>query len=437
MSKKIIALLLSVLMVAAMFAFTACADKKNEDGKTTEDAGNAAAQTTEADKTDKADETTGDAADKVEIPEDFKVGFIFLHDENSTYDKNFMDAAKAAQETLGLSDEQVLFKVGVPEGNDCYEAAASLVDEGCDLVFADSFGHEPFILQAAKEFTDVQFCHATGTTAHVEKLDNFHNAFASIYEGRYCAGIAAGMKLNEMIEKGTITAEQAKIGYVGAFPYAEVKSGYTSFFLGARSVCPTATMEVKYTNSWFDIALEREAALSLIDAGCVLISQHADSEGAPKACEERNVPNVAYNVSTISMGPNTAIISSKINWEPYFELIISKTAAGKGNEIPHDWCGGFEEGSVELTELNTKVAAEGTQEAIDAAVEAFKKGELKVFATDTWTLNGETLTEYLADVDGDFTGETNVIHDGYFDESADDQRSAPYFDILIDGITEK
>ncbi len=418
MSKKIIALLLSALMVIGMFALTACGDTKT-DGK---------------DGTDKATDKTGD---EVKIPEDFKVGFIFLHDENSTYDKNFMDAAKAAQAKLGLADSQVIFKVGIPEGNDCYEAAASLVDEGCDLVFADSFGHESFMIQAAKEFKDVQFCHATGTSAHVEKLDNFHNAFASIYEGRYCAGIAAGMKLNEMIEKGTITAEQAKIGYVGAYPYAEVMSGYTSFFLGARSVCPTATMEVKYTLEWFDIALEREAALSLIDSGCVLISQHADSEGAPKACEERGVPNVAYNVSTIDMGPNTAIISSKIDWEPYFELIIEKTAAGKGSEIPYDWCGGFKEGSVILTELNTNVAAEGTKEAIDKAIESFKNGELKVFATSTWTLGGETLTEYLADVDGDFVGETNVIHDGYFDESAADQRSAPYFDILIDGITEK
>lgn len=400
MSKKIIAFLLSALMVIGMFALTACGDKK-DDGK------------------------------------DFKVGFIFLHDENSTYDKNFMDAAKAAQAKLGLSDSQVIFKVGIPEGNDCYEAAASLVDEGCNLVFADSFGHEPFMLKAAKEFKDVQFCHATGTSAHVEKLDNFHNAFASIYEGRYCAGIAAGMKLNEMIEKGTITAEQAKIGYVGAYDYAEVKSGYTSFFLGARSVCPSATMDVKYTSEWFDIALEREAALSLIDSGCVLISQHADSEGAPKACEERGVPNVAYNVSTINMGPNTAIISSKIDWEPYFELIIEKTMAGKGKEIPHDWCGGFKEGSVVLTELNTKVAAEGTKEAIDKAIESFKKGELKVFATSTWTVKGETLTEYLADVDGDFKPDTNVIHDGYFDESASNQRSAPYFDIVIDGITEK
>lgn len=365
---------------------------------------------------------------------DFKVGFIFLHDENSTYDKNFIDAANAAAAALGLTADQVIMKINIPEGPECLDAASELVDAGCDLVFADSFGHEAYMIQAAKEFPDVQFFHATGTQAHVEKLPNYHNAFASIYEGRYLAGIAAGMKLNQMIADGKITAEQAVIGYVGAWPYAEVKSGYTSFFLGARSVCPSATMKVEYTNSWFDIALEKSAAEKLIGDGCVLISQHADSEGAPKACETAGVPNVAYNISTISIAPNTALISSKINWQPYMELIITKTMEGKGNEIPYDWCGGIEEGSVQLTELNAAVAAPGTQEAIDAAIAEFKAGTLKVFDTSKFTVGGVTLTEYLADVDGDFTGETNVIHDGYFDESADDQRSAPYFDLIIDGI---
>lgn len=367
---------------------------------------------------------------------DFKVGFIFLHDENSTYDKNFMDAASAAAKACGLTDDQVLFKTGIDESDACYNAAAELVDEGCDLVFADSFGHESYMLQAAKEFTDVQFCHATGTMAHTEKVANFHNAFASIYEGRYLAGIAAGMKLNEMIEKGQITADGAKIGYVGAFDYAEVVSGMTSFYLGARSVCESATMSVTYTNSWFDIALEKEAALSLINDGCVLISQHADSEGAPKACEEKGVPNVAYNISTISMAPNTALISSKINWQPYMEMIINATK--DGTEIPFDYCPGIKDGAVELTELNSAVAAAGTQEAIDAAKAELEAGTLHVFDTSKFTVNGETITSYMADVDTDdaFTPDTEVVSDGYFHES--EKRSAPYFDIkYIDGITAK
>ena len=266
MMKKWIAVLLAVAM---LFAFAAC-------GETTP-AGDEGTSANVENLTSGANS-------------DVKVGFIFLHDENSTYDKNFIDAARAAQAALNLSDEQVLFKTNIPEGQECYEAAAELVDEGCDVIFADSFGHEGFMIQAAREFPEVQFCHATGTRAHTEGLSNYHNAFASIYEGRYLAGIAAGMKLNEMIEAGEFTADEAKMGYVGAFPYAEVISGYTSFYLGAKSVCPTVTMTVKYTSSWFDEALEKEAANALIQEGCKLISQHADSMGAPTACELAGVP---------------------------------------------------------------------------------------------------------------------------------------------------
>ena len=366
---------------------------------------------------------------------DFKVGFIFLHDENSTYDKNFLDAAKAATEALGLKADQVMIKVNIPETAECYEAAADLVDAGCDLVFADSFGHEDFMIQAAKEFPEVMFCHATGTKAHTENLPNFYNAFASIYEGRFLVGVAAGLKLNEMIADGKITADQAKMGYVGAYPYAEVKSGLTSFFLGARYACPSVTMDVKYTNSWFDIAAEKEMANALIADKCVLISQHADSEGAPKACEEAGVPNVAYNLDTREWGPNSALISSKINWQPYFEHII--TAVQEGTAITQDFCGGLEEGVVMTLGLNDKVAAEGTEAKLEEVKAKLISGEIKVFDTSTFTVGGQTLTSYMADVDSDaaFTPDTEVVSDGYFHES--EYRSAPYFDLVIDGITEK
>lgn len=363
---------------------------------------------------------------------DVKVGFIFLHDENSTYDKNFMDAANEAKEALGLSDEQVVFKTNVPEGNECYEAAADLADQGCNIVFADSFGHEPYILKAAKEFPEVQFCHATGTTAHTEKLDNFHNAFASIYEGRYLAGVAAGMKLNEMIENGEFTADEAKIGYVGAYTYAEVISGYTSFFLGARSMCPTATMEVQFTGSWYDEALEKEAATKLISSGCKLISQHADSMGAPTACENAGIPNVSYNGSTISACPNTFIISSRINWKPYYEYMINSYL--NGEKIADDWCMGIEEGSVELTAVNEKAAAAGTADKIEEIKKQLASGDLHVFDISTFTVEGKQLDSYKADVDtdADYTPDTEVVIDGYFHES--EMRSAPYFDVKIDGI---
>ena len=228
-----------------------------------------------------------------------KLGVILLHDEDSTYDLNFINGVYEAVESLGLTEDQLIIKRNIPESNECYEAALDLVDEGCTIIFADSFGHETFMLQAAKECPDVEFCHATGTMAHTEKLANFHNAFAAIYEGRYLAGIAAGMKLNELKQNGQLKGEVPMMGYVGAFTYAEVISGYTSFYLGAKSVCPDVQMKVQFTGSWYDEKEEKTAAEALINAGCDLISQHADSMGAPTACENAGIPNVSYNGSTI------------------------------------------------------------------------------------------------------------------------------------------
>ncbi len=362
-----------------------------------------------------------------------KVGFITLHDENSTYDKNFIDAAKEACANLGLvENEDYFIKTNVGETEQCAEVAADLVDAGCNIIFADSFGHEPYMIEVAKANPEVQFCHSTGTRAHTEGLANYHNAFASIYEGRYLAGIAAGLKLNAMIEAGDIKAEEAKMGYVGAFTYAEVVSGYTSFYLGAKSVCPTVTMDVTFTGSWYDETLEKEGAEKLIQGGCKLISQHADSLGAPTACENAGVPNVSYNGSTQAACPNTYIVSSRINWAPYYEYAIK--AVMDGTTIDVDWTGTLATNSVVLTDLNTTVAAEGTAEAIAAATEKLEKGEIHVFDCSTFTVKGETLTSYQADVnaDSDNTPDTEVVHDGYFAES--EKRSAPYFDLEIDGI---
>ena len=362
-----------------------------------------------------------------------KVGFITLHDENSTYDKNFIDAAKEACANLGLvENEDYFIKTNVGETEQCADVAADLVDAGCNIIFADSFGHEPYMIEVAKANPEVQFCHSTGTRAHTEGLANYHNAFASIYEGRYLAGIAAGLKLNAMIDAGDIKADEAKMGYVGAFTYAEVVSGYTSFYLGAKSVCPTVTMDVTFTGSWYDETLEKEGAEKLIQGGCKLISQHADSLGAPTACENAGVPNVSYNGSTQAACPNTYIISSRINWAPYYEYAIK--AVMDGTAIDVDWTGTLATNSVVLTDLNTTVAAEGTAEAIAAATEKLEKGEIHVFDCSTFTVKGETLTSYQADVnaDSDNTPDTEVVHDGYFAES--EKRSAPYFDLEIDGI---
>ena len=416
--KKLVAVILTLVLALSV---AACAAPAAEEPATTEG--------TEAPATTEGTEATTEGTEAPAI----KVGFIMLHDENSTYDLNFINAAKEACATLGIPEENYVIKTNVPEGQECYNTAAELADAGCNIIFADSFGHEPFIIEAAKEFPNVQFCHSTGTLAHTEKLSNYHNAFASIYEGRYLAGIAAGLKLNEMIANGDFTADEAKMGYVGAFTYAEVMSGYTSFFLGARSVCPTVTMDVTFTGSWYDETAEKEAANTLIKKGCKLISQHADSMGAPTACETAGVPNVSYNGSTVAACPNTFIVSSRINWEPYFEYILN--CMMNGEDIALDWTGTIATGSVELSAINEQAAAAGTAEKLEEVKAALAAGTIKVFDTATFTVNGAALTSYLADVDdmGDFVGDTEVVIDGEFKESF--FRAAPYFDLNIDGIT--
>ena len=414
--KKILALLLAMILVLSL---AACSNKPATEGTG----------------------ATGDATGT----SDLKVGFIFLHTEQSTYDKNFIDAAIAACKEMNVTMVQ---KTDIPESNACYDAAVELIEvEECDIIFADSFGHESFLLQAAKEYPDVQFCHATGTQAHTAGAKNMHNAFASIYQGRYAAGVVAGLKLKEMIDSGKITADQAKMGYVGAFTFAEVISGYTSFYLGAKSIVPEVTMDVKFTGSWYDEAKEKAAAEALIDGGCVLLSQHADSMGAPTACENAGIPNVSYNGSTAAACPETFLVSSRINWVPYFKYMIEQVQ--KGEEIATDWTGTIETGSVVLTELGKNVA-EGTAEKLESVLAGLKDGSINVFDSANFTLkvdaannlnakatvdaNGK-LTNYNADVDTDaaYAGDTEVVESGIFQESK--FRSAPYFDIEIDGIT--
>ena len=390
--KKIIALLLALVMV---FAISGCTEKKPTEPVP----------------------PTNSVEDVVVV----KAGLICLHDENSTYDANFIKAFEAACKAEGI---EYIVKTNIDESDACYQAAADLVDQGCNFVFADSFGHESYMILAAKENPNVQFCHATGTRAHTEGLANYHNAFASIYEGRYLAGVAAGLKLNEMGE--------TKMGYIGAFTYAEVVSGYTSYYLGAKSVCPEATMEVLFTGSWYDEAKEKEAAEKLISDGCKLISQHADSMGAPSACENSGIPNVSYNGSTIDACPHTFIVSSRINWEPYFHYVID--AIRNKKEIVTDYVGTIETGSVELTAINEEVAAEGTAAKLEEVKAQLAAGTLHVFDTANFTVEGVKLESYMADVDSDeaYTPDTEVIKDGYFHES--EYRSAPYFDLSIDGI---
>ena len=365
----------------------------------------------------------------VTIPSDMKFGFIFLHDENSTYDLNFINGAKEAAKELGLSDDQIILKTNVPEGQECYETAADLADQGCAAVFADSFGHEDYMIQAAQEYPDVQFCHATGTKAHTEGLSNYHNAFAAIYEGRYLAGVAAGMKLNEMIKDGKITEDKAKIGYVGAFTYAEVISGFTSFFLGARSQCPSATMEVTFTGSWYDETAEKEGAKNLINDGCVLISQHSDNTTPATAAQAAGVFHCGYNNDMTGVAPEASLTSCRIDWSPYFQYAIK--AVVNGESFDQDWTAGYGEGSVALTTLNEAIAAPGTAEKLAEVEAALADGSLHPF-DGPWTGTGLAF--------GTEEPDTKTMAEGeYFAESdvAGGMTSAPSFYWIIDGITEE
>lgn len=375
------------------------------------------------------------ACNKSEI----KVGLICLHDENSTYDNNFIQAFKAACEAKGLTKKDYAIVTDVPEGTECYNEAVNLAEKGAKAIFADSFGHESHMIKAAEEYQDVSFCHATGTSAHTKNLPNFYNAFAAIYEGRYLAGVAAGMKLKALYgdNAGNVADANAVIGYVGAFTYAEVVSGYTSFFLGVQSIVPNATMKVKFTGSWYNQKEEANAAQALIDAGCKLISQHADSMGAPSTCEAAGIPNVSYNGSTEASCPDTFIVSSKINWQPYFEMMIDN--ALNGTAITQDYVGTIADGSVQLTDLGA-AAAEGTAAKLEEVKSKLANGSLKVFDLSKFTVGGQPLADnFMADVDtdADYTADTAVIKTTpggvkYFAES--EFRSAPYFSVNIDGI---
>ena len=427
MKKKLLALVLVLALVVSLAVALAACDPKDEGG------------------------------------DGLKFGLICLHDENSTYDKNFIDAAQAACDALGA---EIVITRNIPEGSECYDAAADLVDQGCDIIFADSFGHETYMIQAAKEFPDVMFAHATGTRAHTEKLPNYFNAFASVYDARYLAGVVAGHKLNEMraTRQGT-----PKLGYVGAFTYAEVISGYTSFYLGAKSVCPDVVMDVQFTGTWYGTTEESEAATALITTtkdreGAWIVSQHADSMGAPNVCEAKEVPNVTYNISTAAACPDTYLVGSRVNWEPYFEYLIETVAAGK--KPAYDWTGTLETGSTELLAYGNNIS-QAIKDDVATKMAELKAGTRKVFDVDTFTVtidktnsdptkwknanavatnmaaDGLTgsgkLVTYMADVNTDaaYTGDTQVIktENGitYFAESV--YRSAPYFDLRIDGIT--
>ena len=428
---------LGILMAAVMaFSLAACGSTGSESTGTTSEAG----QTAEAASTS-----------------DIKIGAILVGDETEGYSAAHINGIKEALSNLGLTEDNVIWKYKVAEDSACMDAAEDLVGQGCDIIFANSYGHQTYMVEAAEKYPDVTFVSMTGDFAALTGLDNFKNAFTKVYESRYVSGVVAGMKLKELVESGELTTEtqpdsfdadgNIKIGYVGAYNYAEVVSGYTAFFLGVRSVMPNVVMEVMYTNSWFDIDKEGAAAEALIANGCVIIGQHADSTGAPAATEKmlnsgRICYSIGYNIDMLDTAPNAALTSATNVWSVYYTEAIQ--AAMNGEEVPVDWAKGYEDGAVAITALGSS-CAEGTAEKVAEVEAALKDGSLQVFDTSTFTVGGETVTSAPIDLTfydystcspvALYQGETKeAITDGYFSEST--LRSAPYFALRIDGITE-
>ena len=408
--KKILAIILSLVMVLALFA--GCAgDGKTDDAGTTNQPAPTNSDTPPADKT-------------------LKVGMVCIGDENDQgYTYNFYRAKDAVTEKMaakGVTLEwEVITNIGEDDG--CTDACIELAEGGCEVVICNSYGHEPFMLKAAPDYPNVQFIGCTNLNSQFAGLDNCHNAFANIYEGRYVAGVVAGMKIKEMIDAGTITPEQAKIGYVGAFPFAEVISGFTSFYLGARSIVPEVTMTVKYVSSWSDATEEGNAAQALCDEGCILISQHSDNTTPATVAEANGVFHVGYNNDMSGVAPKASLISSRIDWSVYFEYVFDCLLAGE--PIARDWTAGMEAGAVVVTDLNTAIAAPGTQEKMTEVIAGLADGSINVFAgpwRGTGTAYGADAPDTLEMKDGDCFKESDV---------EGGQTSAPYFYWIIEGIT--
>lgn len=425
--KKLLALILALVMACAL---AACGSSGSNSGT--------GSNTPATPSSDVQDDNTADSTGNTDV----KIGCILIGDENEGYSNAHIVGIQEAIEATGIPAENVIMKYNVPENEECYDAAIDLVEQGCTLIISNSYSHQSYMQQAATECPDVTFVACTGDTAALSGLDNFKNAFTAVYQARYVSGVVAGMKIAEMDANGEIPASgydadgNVKVGYVGAYPYAEVVSGYTAFFLGIQSVYPDVVMEVSYTNSWFDITAEGTAAESLMADGCVIIGQHADSTGAPAAAQAAQdsgtvAYSVGYNIDMLSVAPTAALTSATNDWGVYYTYAFN--CALNGEEISTDWCEGYETGAVGITELGES-CAEGTADKVAEVEAALKSGELQVFDTSTFTVNGEHPTSILVDMDGDFEGETEGVVDGVFMESS--LRSAPGFTARIDGITE-
>ena len=437
--KKLLSLVLAVVLVVSAFTFVGCGSK---------DSG-------------KADS-------------DLKVGCIMVGSAQETYTKAHIDGIIEAAKKVGIKETNLIWKYDVKEDDSCAKAAKELIGNGCSLIIANSYGHQDYIAKVAKENPKVDFVSMTGDFASISKLDNLYNAFTNIYEARFVSGVVAGMKIKELAEAKKIPAKsynkdkKVKVGYIGAFPYAEVVSGYTAFYLGIKSVYEDVAMDVTYTNSWFDPKKEAAAADKFMKDNCIVIGQHADSTGAPSTIQKAKdngalVYSVGYNIDMLDVAKTAALTSPLNNWGVYYTDLFQ--AAVDGKDLPQDWAEGYAKGAVSISKLGPE-AAKGTDAKVAEVEKGIKDGSIKVFDTKSFTITGDSVKATKDPTKGgiidlgldkgvvtkatkdfsymDFSatppkvvykGEVqDTIKDGEFSEST--LRSAPYFSLRIDGITE-
>lgn len=353
-----------------------------------------------------------DNAPKINVT---RVGFVYSEDESTPYTANFVKAQRALEDEYG-DRVQVMVKSNVLN-RESEQPMRELIRGGARILFINMDTDIPITL--AREFPDVQFCQVSLPSISMEGTpENYHTFNGEIYQARYISGIAAGMKLRQLLDSGALLPQDALVGYIGANASTEVISGYTAFLLGVRSVAPEATMRVRYTGSWSNYAAEKEQTRELIDEGCVIIAQHVNTTAPAVACEEavsagKTVYHVGYHQSMMDIAPSCALVSIRTNWAPYVIQAVRAVMSGtaientvEAHEHGRDLSAGFESGWVELMELNKFIAAEGTQEKIDNAIEGLKKGKIRVFsgnytgvnplnASDTIDLNeGFTENQY-------------------------------------------
>ncbi|MBR5329662.1 MAG: BMP family ABC transporter substrate-binding protein [Firmicutes bacterium] len=342
--KKTKALLVILLALVVCFAFAACGGGEEE--ATTESTG------------------AGIAV------EDIKVGVVHIGDPADGTGYSFMhdQGIVGMQEAIGLSDDQIfrVLNIADTDSNAITTAIEDCITQGCNIIFTTSYGYMDPTEALAAEYPEIFFSHATG---YKSNETNFNNYFGRIYQARYLAGIAAGMK-----------SETGKIGYVAAYgtELAETCSGINAFALGVQSVNPDAVVYVKSLNSWFDPANETAYAEALIEAGCDVITQHCDTANPQIAAEKAGVFSIGYNSDMSGDAPGANLTSAIWNWSVYYttavEAVINGTWAELGN-----YYGGIKEGFVDVAPL-TALAAEGTQERIDAVKELLMNGEWDVFS---------------------------------------------------------